>query len=88
MLYAIHIGDGQTPSDLYDLARPCGGVVFPAADPAALATVFDHIDHMQQVKLRPAAPQRVDLFWPLAVAGLAGLGLYAGSLWGVRYTPW
>ncbi len=88
VLYAIHIGDGQTPSDLYDLARPCGGVVFPAADPAALATVFDHIDHMQQVKLRPAAPQRVDLFWPLAVAGLAGLGLYAGSLWGVRYTPW
>ncbi len=88
VLHAIHIGDGQTPSDLYDLTRPCGGMVFPAADPAALATIFDHIDHMQPVKLRPTAPQRVDMFWPLAVAGLVGLGLYCGSLWGVRYTPW
>ena len=88
VLHAIHIGDGPPPSDLYDLTRPCGGQVFPAADPATLATVFEHIDHMQPVKLRPTAPQRVDMFWPLAVAGLVGLGLFSGSLWGVRYTPW
>jgi Ca-activated chloride channel homolog len=88
VLHAIHIGDAATPSDLYDLTRPCGGMTFPCADPAALATIFDHIDHMQPVKLRPTAPQHVDMFWPLALTGLVGLALYGGSLWGVRYTPW
>jgi Ca-activated chloride channel homolog len=88
VLHAIHIGDAQTPNDLYELTRPCGGMTFPCADPAALATIFDHIDHMQPVKLRPTAAHHVDMFWPLALAGLIGLGLYSASLWGLRYTPW
>jgi Ca-activated chloride channel family protein len=88
MLYAVHIGDAATPSDLYDLARPCGGQVFPAAEPDALATIFDHIDHMQPVKLHSTAPQHIDLFGPWVIAGLTALGFYGVSLWGVRYTPW
>ena len=89
VLYAVIMGDAATPLDLSELARPCGGLVFPAANPeAAPATIFDHIDHMQPVKLHSVAPQHVDMFGPLVIAGLAVSSLYGGSLWGMRYTPW
>jgi len=88
VLYVIHIGDEAMPSDMYELARPTGGQVFAAATPDALATVFDHIDHMQPAKMKPGAPQPVDFFGPFALAGLAALALYQGSLFGLRYTPW
>ena len=35
VLYAIHVGDEQVPSDLYDLTIPSGGQVFAARNPAA-----------------------------------------------------
>ncbi len=88
VLYAIHIGDGPAPGDLYDLSRPTGGRVFAAGNPAALNAVFEHIDQMQPVKLRPTASRQVDAFWPFALAGLIALGLYQGSLFALRYTPW
>jgi Ca-activated chloride channel family protein len=88
MLYAIHIGDGQAPADLYELVRPTGGQVFAANNPEALNTVFGHIDQMQPVKLKPSAPQQVDFFGPFAWAGLAVLGLLQSALFGLRYTPW
>ena len=88
VLYAIHIGDGAAPSDLYDLVRPTGGRVFAAGNPQALGAVFDHIDQMQPVKLQPAVPQQIDAFGPFAIAGLIALGLFQASLLGLRYTPW
>ena len=88
VLYAIHIGDGPPPGDLYELVRPTGGQVFAANNPESLATVFGHIDQMQPVKLKPAASQQVDAFGPFAWAGLAVLGLLQAALFGVRYTPW
>jgi Ca-activated chloride channel family protein len=88
VLYAIHIGGGPAPGDLYELSRPTKGQVFAADNPDALATVFGHIDRMQPVKLEPAAPQQVDAFGPFAVAGLVVLGLLQTALFGLRYTPW
>lgn len=88
VLYAIYIGDGAAPQDLRDLAEPSGGQVFAAADRSALATVFARIDHMQPIKLKPAAAQQVYNYFPLAVAGLSLLGVMLCSGFGLRYTPW
>lgn len=88
VLYAIHVGDGPAPADLHQLTRPTGGRVFAAKHPQALKTVFEHIDRMQPVKLRPGGPQQVDAFGPLAIIGLIVLGLYQATLFGLRYTPW
>jgi len=88
VLYAIHIGDGPAPRQLHDLAQPGGGQVFAAADRAALATVFDRIDRLQPIRLKPAAPQRVYYYFPLAVVGLALLGVALCGGFGLRYTPW
>jgi Ca-activated chloride channel family protein len=88
VLYAVHIGDDSVPTDLYDLATPGGGRVFAARDEAALATVFARIDELQPVKLRPTAAKPIDAFELPAIFGLALVGLYQVSLFGLRYTPW
>jgi len=88
VLYPIHIGDEAVPNDLYDLSQPTGGRVFAAGTPQALSGVFEHIDRMQPVKLKPGAPQPVDAFEPFAWIGLAALGLYQLASLGLRYTPW
>jgi Ca-activated chloride channel family protein len=88
MLYAIHIGDGQAPGQLYDVVRPTGGEVFAVENPAAMAAVFGHIDKMQPVRIKPAAPERIDRYTWFALGGLIVMGLHAMCLLGVRYTPW
>ena len=49
VLYVVHIGDFEPPADMYDLAHPTRGQVFSAGNPAALASIFSHIDRMQPV---------------------------------------
>ncbi|MCH8922946.1 MAG: VWA domain-containing protein [Planctomycetes bacterium] len=88
VLYAIHIGPGAPPQDLYELCRPTKGRVFAAGNPNALSNIFAHIDRMQPVKLKPAAVERIDFFAPFATSGFAMLGLYVLSLFGLRFTPW
>jgi len=88
VLYAIHIGEGAPPQDLYELCRPTRGRVFAAGNPVALSNVFAHIDRMQPVELKPSAVERVDLFAPFAASGLGILGFYVLSLFGLRFTPW
>jgi Ca-activated chloride channel family protein len=88
VLYAIHVGDANVPSDLYDLTRPTGGQVFAARQPEALGAIFGHIDRLQPVRLRPTTPRPVDAFALPALLGLIGLAVYQLSLFGLRYTPW
>ncbi len=88
VLYAIHIGEGAVPEELHHLSRPTGGQVFSVRHPQALQGVFEHIDRMRPVMLRPRAIQEVDAFGPFAWAGAALTGLAALSLLGLRYTPW
>lgn len=87
-MYAIHIGDGPAPEDLGNLTRPTGGRVFAANNPQALAAVFEHIDQMQTVKMKPVAAQPVDVFGPFATVGLGLCGFFFLSLFGLRFTPW
>lgn len=88
VLYAIHIGEDNVPRDLYDLVGPSGGQVFAAKNPAALQTVFAHLDRLQPVRLRPIASHPVDTCSLPAIIGLAFLGLFGICSFGLRYTPW
>lgn len=88
VLYAIHIGDSAIPSDLLELTRPGGGRAFSARSKESLASVFEHIDRMRPVELKPVAARAADHFGPWAIAGIAVLGLYQVALCGVRATPW
>lgn len=88
VLYAIHVGDDQVPSDLYDLTAPSGGQVFAARNPAALQAVFGHIDRLQPVRLRPTVPRQIDTCSLPALIGLVLTGLFGLCSFAVRYTPW
>jgi Ca-activated chloride channel family protein len=88
VLYAVFVGDGAPPQQLYDLARPAGGTVFMASNPESLKSIFEHIDRMNPVKLKPVAAQQIDASWPFLLVGLATLGAFQLSLLGVRFTPW
>lgn len=88
VLYAIHIGDDEVPRDLYDLVGPSGGQVFAAQNPAALQTVFSHLDRLQPVRLRPVAAHPIDTCSLPAMVGLTLLGLFGICSFTLRYTPW
>lgn len=87
-VFTIHVANDQVPDDMHTLASVTGGSVFQAGDPQALKEVFGKIDRMKPARLKPAAPQYADFFWPVALAGLYVLGLHAVNLLGLRYTPW
>lgn len=88
VLYAIHEGDEEVPSDLYDLTAPSGGQVFAARNPAALQAIFAHIDRLQPVRLRPTAPREIDVCSLPALVGLVLSALFGFCSFAVRYTPW
>ncbi|HUG68673.1 MAG TPA: vWA domain-containing protein [Pirellulaceae bacterium] len=88
VLYAIHIGDGVAPVDLYGLTGPTGGQVFAATDPAALSRVFAHVDQMQPIQLKPSESRQVFCYRPFAIVGSALLGLDLLVAFGLRYSPW
>ena len=88
VLYAIHIGNGAAPADLYRLTGPTGGQVFAAADPTALGRVFAHIDRMQPIEMKPSEARQVYYYRPFAIVGLTLLGLQLVVSFGLRYSPW
>ncbi|MCE9543918.1 MAG: VWA domain-containing protein, partial [Planctomycetia bacterium] len=88
VLYAVFVGDGAPPSELSDLARTTNGAVFMASNPESLQGIFEHIDQMNPVRLRPVAPRQVDASRPYLIAALSLLGVYQVSLLGLRFTPW
>jgi hypothetical protein len=88
VVHAIHVGDGAPPAQLSEVVTPTGGEVFSATNLGSLTGVFDHIDKMHKIKIKPTQREPIDYFWPLAMLGLGAVGLYTFSLMGVRYTPW
>lgn len=88
VVYPIHIGDEAVPAVLQDLSGPTGGRVFAASNENALRAVFEHIDRMRPVRLRPTAPRFIDADQPFVLAGAVLAGLYQLSLLGLRWTPW
>ena len=88
VLYYIHVANGQPQQEVYDIANRTGGEAFVAGDPAALQTVFEKIDAMQQAKFKPETPIPADNFRPFALAGLSMLALQLLTLFGIRFTPW
>ncbi len=88
VVYYIHVAEGQPQNETFTIADLTGGQAFAAGDPAALREVFQHIDQMQPAKLKPSTPEHADFLWPVALAGLAALGLQVVTSFGLRYTPW
>ncbi len=87
-LYGIHVAEGAPPDAVAVIASITGGAIFSAGDPAALETVFQRIDAMQQAPIKRLTPDPVDFFQPFALAGLSLAALWLLTLFGFRYTPW
>jgi len=88
VVYYIHVAEGQPQEETFTVAGLTGGQAFAAGDPMALKEVFRKIDSMQKARLKPASPEWVDDYRPLAAGGLGLLGLHLLTLFGLRYTPW
>ncbi len=88
VVYAIHIASGGVPESVVNITGLTGGEVFEPEDPAALETVFQHIDKMQETRMERTAAESMDDFYPYSLAGLILLSCSAISLFGLRYTPW
>ncbi|MGB0774241.1 MAG: vWA domain-containing protein [Akkermansiaceae bacterium] len=88
IVYAIHIGDGESPAEVSLIASSTGGATFSAGDPAALQAVFQRIDSMQQAEMKRLTPDPVDFYSPFVVTGISLAGVYLLTLFGFRYNPW
>jgi Ca-activated chloride channel family protein len=88
VVYGINVGDGPPPADMAEVVSPTGGRVYSASDPASLDAVFEHIDRMNPVRIRPTQPESIDHFLPWTIAALGLLGVHGLCLFGLRYTPW
>jgi Ca-activated chloride channel homolog len=87
-VFMVHVADTPAPESVYTIAGLTGGKVFEASDPSVLQEVFQTIDKMQPVRLKPTANEYADFFWPVALAGMVFCGLQVVSAFGLRYTPW
>jgi len=87
-VFYIHAAEGQPQEETFTLASLTGGEAFAAGDPSALREVFQRIDAMKPTKLKPAAPDVADWFWPFALAGLGFLSLQTVGVFRFRFTPW
>ena len=87
-LYAIFIGDGAAPGQLYEVVSQTQGEVFAVSDTAGLERVFAHIDEMKPAKLKPAGARPIEGFSPFAWSGIALLGVHLLLFLRWRITPW
>ncbi len=85
--YVISVQQSIHPS-MIRISSATGGAVFQAGDPAALSTIFEHIDEMQKSRIKQKAPLMLDFFGPFACLGLAVLAIKMLTMFGLRYTPW
>ena len=88
VLYAIHIGGGEVPGEVANVAGLSGGAVFEGGDPAGLDAIFRRIDKMQKAEMEKMAADRIDDFELFALIGASLLGAYLLTQLGLRYTPW
>lgn len=87
-VFEIHISEGDPPPEIINITSATGGEVFPVGDPGSLESVFKRIDSMQASRLEKTAPEVLDDFRPVCLAGLSLLGLTGLTLFGLRYNPW
>ncbi len=87
-VYHIHVGTGQAPSTVMELANNTGGESFVATDEAGLKRIFRHIDLMKPARFKPSTAIPMDYYQPFALAGLSLLAMYGLAAFGMRYTPW
>lgn len=87
-LYHVHVGSGEVPGEVVEIAHETGGEAFVATDKDGLNTIFKHIDRMRPARFRPATAIPMDSFAIFAIAGLSLLALHIVGLLGLRYTPW
>ena len=87
-VYGIHIGSTEIPAEILSLTASTGGEAFVSGDPAVLDTVFRRIDTMKLAEIETVGIEYVDFLQPFCLAGLAILGLWMLSAFGLRYTPW
>ena len=87
-VYGIHIGSTEIPAEILSLTASTGGEAFVTGDPAVLDTVFRRIDTMKLAEIETVGIEYVDYLQPFCLAGLAILGLWMLSAFGLRYTPW
>ncbi len=87
-MFGIHIGGGDPPAEITNIAAITGGDVFAPGDEAGLASVFSRIDQMKKAELEQTLARQQDNFHPaLAVAGALGVLMLLTS-YGIRFTPW
>lgn len=88
VVHAIHVGDGEAPAQLFEVVSPTTGQVFSANNPRSLVRIFEDIDRMQPIRIKPGQPEPIDFFFPFAAACVTLLALHVLALFGLRYTPW
>lgn len=88
VVFYVHVAEGQPQEETFTLANLTGGQAFTADDPSTLTEVFQRIDGMKPVKLKPSAPDQADWYWPFAMAGLGLIGLQVVGGLRFRFTPW
>ena len=87
-VFYIHAAEGQPQEETFTLASLTGGEAFAAGEPAALREVFRRIDEMKPTKLKPAAPDLADWFWPFTMTGLGLMCVQVVGAFRFRFTPW
>jgi len=88
VLWTIHVGGGEIPAEIVDIAGGTGGGAFAASDPGTLREVFTRIDGLQRTRMVTTAAETVDDFVPWSAGGLGLLTLATAAGLGLRYTPW
>ncbi|MGQ0627967.1 MAG: vWA domain-containing protein [Phycisphaerales bacterium] len=88
VVHGIHVGNEAPPEQLNAVVSPTGGQVYSASNLQTLSGVFEHIDRMHRIRLKPTQREPIDFFSPFALSGLALSFLSMVSLLALRYTPW
>ena len=88
VVYGVHIGGGQVPSEVAAIANITGGMTFSPGDEQSLEAVFRRIDQMQVTRMSHSYAELLDRFRPFAITGLGLLGVAVFSAFGLRLTPW
>ncbi|MCA9062939.1 MAG: VWA domain-containing protein [Planctomycetaceae bacterium] len=88
VVYGIHIGGSDIPSEILNLTHTTGGEAFVSGDPEGLDLIFRRIDSMKPADFEVMDIEKVEWFQPLAITGVSILACWGLCLFGLRYTPW
>lgn len=90
-VFTILIGNdppGPGINGVFNVASITSGKVFRADDQSALAEIFSEIDRMQKARFEQVTADKLWVYRPFSIAGLAAAGLWLLALFGLRFTPW